>query len=43
MAHPSKKETQNYSNAGGDNNPSHGKIDSSYNLPMRKKRKNIVG
>jgi hypothetical protein len=43
MAHPSKKETHNSSNRGGDKNPPHGKIDSSHKLPVRKKRKNIVG
>jgi hypothetical protein len=43
MAHPSKKETHNYSNEGGDKNPPHRKIDSSHKLPMMKKRKNIVG
>jgi hypothetical protein len=42
-AHPSKKETQNLSNGGGDKNPPHGKIDSSDKLPVRKKRKNVVG
>jgi hypothetical protein len=43
MAHPSNKETQNYSNAGGDKNPPRSKMDSSHKLPMRKKIKNIVG
>jgi hypothetical protein len=43
MTHPSKKETQNYSNRGGDKNPPHSKIDSSHKLLARKKRKNIVG
>jgi hypothetical protein len=41
--HPSKKSTQNSSNGVGDKNPPHGKIDSSHKLPMRKKRKNVVG
>jgi hypothetical protein len=41
--HPSKKETQNSSNGGGDKNPPRGKIDSSHKLPVRKKRKNVVG
>jgi len=43
MAYPSKKATQNYSNARGHKNPPRGKIDSSHKLPVRKKRKNIVG
>jgi hypothetical protein len=43
MTHPSKKATQNSSNAGGDKNPPRGKIDSSHKLPVRKKRKNVVG
>jgi hypothetical protein len=42
-AHPSKKATQNSSNEGGDKNPPRGKIDSSHKLPVRKKRKNVVG
>jgi hypothetical protein len=41
--HPSKKATHNSSNARGDKNPPHGKIDSSYKLPVRKKRKNVAG
>jgi hypothetical protein len=43
MAHPSKKTTHNSSSGGGDKNPSQGKIDSSHNLPVRKKRENCVG
>jgi hypothetical protein len=39
----SKKATQNSSNAGGHKNPPHDKIDISHKLPMRKKRKNVVG
>jgi hypothetical protein len=42
MTHPSKKETHNSSNGGGDKNPPPGKIDSSHKLPVRKKRKNVV-
>jgi hypothetical protein len=41
--HPSKKETQKYSNGGGDKNPPRIKIDSSHKIPLTKKRKNNVG
>jgi hypothetical protein len=40
--HPSKKETHNSSNGGGDKNPTLGKIDSSHKILVRKKRKNVV-
>ena len=43
MTHPSKKETQNYSNGGGDNNPPHPKIDSSHKVPVEKKRIFFLG
>ena len=42
MAHHNNKETQNYSNGGGDNDSPHSKIDSSHKLPVDKKRKKIV-
>jgi hypothetical protein len=42
MTHPSKKETQKYSNEGGDKNSPRTKIDSSHKFPLTKKRKNIV-
>ena len=43
MAQHNKKETQNSSNQGGDKNPPRSKIDSSHKLPVKKKRKKIVG
>jgi hypothetical protein len=43
MAHHSNKETQSYSNRGGDNNPPHPKIDSSHKLSVDKKRKKMGG
>jgi hypothetical protein len=43
MTHPSNKATHKSSNIGGDKNPPHAKIDSSHKLPLKKKRKNIVG
>jgi hypothetical protein len=43
MAHTSKKETQKYSNRGGDKNPPHIKIDNSHKIPLTKKRKNNAG
>jgi hypothetical protein len=43
MTHTGKKSTHNYSNAVGDKKPPCGTIDSYHKLPMRKKRKNIVG
>jgi hypothetical protein len=41
--HPSKKETQKYSNEGGDKNPPRGKIDSSHKLLVMKKRIFFLG
>jgi hypothetical protein len=43
MVHPSKKETQKYSNRGGDKNPPCINIDSSHKIPLTKKRKNNAG
>jgi hypothetical protein len=43
MTHASEKATQNSSNGGGDINPPCTKIDSSHKLPVKKKRKKIVG
>jgi hypothetical protein len=40
--HSSKKETQKYSNGGGDKNP-HINIDCSHKVPLMKKRKNNAG
>jgi hypothetical protein len=42
-AHHKNKETQSSSNGGGDNDPSHSKIDSSHKISVEKKRKKNVG
>jgi hypothetical protein len=42
VAHPSKKLINGSSGGGGEKNPPPGKIESSHNLPLRKKRKNII-
>jgi hypothetical protein len=42
MTHKIKKVTHSSLGGGGDNNPPSRKIESSHNIPLRKKRKNIV-
>jgi hypothetical protein len=42
MTHPTRKVINIFSSGEGQKNPPRGKIESSNNLPLRKKRKNVV-
>jgi hypothetical protein len=42
VAHPSRKVTNNSSGGRGEKNPPLGKIERSHNLPLIKKRKNVM-